>query len=45
MQQQLQLSRTGNNQLDLAKTIKYHLNQGTARNIDPKVRPEPITAV
>ena len=45
MQQQLQLSGTGNNHLDLAKKIKWHLNQSRARNIDPQVRPEPTAAV
>ena len=45
MQQQLQLSGTGNNHLDLAKTIKQHLNQGRTPKINPQVWQEPTTAV
>ena len=45
MQMQLQLSGTGNNYQERAITIMQHLNQGRTREINPKVRPEPTTAV
>ena len=40
MQKQVQLSRTGNNLLELAITIKQHLNHSRTREINPKVRPK-----
>ena len=45
MQMELQLSGTGNNYLELAITIKQHLNQGRTPKINPQVWQEPTTAV
>ena len=45
MQIELQLSGTGNNYLELAITIKQHLNQGRTPKINPQVWQEPTTAV
>ena len=38
IQKQLQLSRTGNNLLELAITIMQHLNQKETRKINSQVR-------
>ena len=45
MQKQLQLSGTGNNHLELAKTIKQHPHQNRSQEINLEVRPEHTTTV
>ena len=45
MQNQLQLSGTGNNYLELAITIDHHLYQSRTRRDDPLVTPNTFTFV